>query len=331
METTVTQPRRSRRYRQPVGSPPVIHEGDIAVFELLARQRYLDTNQLYGMLAKAPNLMVFKWRLRKLYDFGYLDRPPQQRHDLHAPCIYELDTKGRECVRERGHSGTYSDLVTRGKHGAVREFAHAKMIHDVLASIEKGAKAAGVRFITWQEILSKVPEKTQNAANPYRFPRVKVYHPETKKPAEIALIPDALFGLEFTTSEGKKFMRFALEAEHRDCITRKKDFEKQNSFLKKALAYQALMRRGNDGTSLVQQHLGIPGIAVLGVAPTLERVEGMKNVIMQITEGKGSNRFFFNAIPVHGYPYKAPPPPMLDYFNAPWQCAGRDDFYINKL
>src|SRR3712207_3518785 len=113
---TLKTPRSSRRYRNPVGSPPVIHEGDIAVSELLDRHRYLDTNQLYGMHHKPGNLTVFKWRLRTLFDWGYLDRPAQQRHDLHAPCIYELDTKGRAVIRERGLTRNTSDLVSRGKH-----------------------------------------------------------------------------------------------------------------------------------------------------------------------------------------------------------------------
>ena len=47
-----------------------------------------------------------------------------------------------------------------------RHFAHALMICDILASIELGCK--DLRFITWEEILSRAP--CRDFENPFRIP-----------------------------------------------------------------------------------------------------------------------------------------------------------------
>jgi len=210
----------------------------------------------------------------------------------------------------------------------------------VKTSIETGAKAAGVRFISWEEILKNAPKKTLTSRNRYRFPEVRVEHTFSdsdenrrrrrngkKVSAKNAAIPDAIFGLEYPG--GSKPIYFAVEAELADVTVRVSDFEEQNSFLKKALTYRKLGAK-DDGMPLYTQHLGITNLYILVLAPTYGKMEHMKEVILEITEDKGSDRFLFAAVPVHGFPYKAPPPPLLDYFNAPYSRAGREDFYINK-
>src|SRR5260370_41903946 len=92
------------------------------------------------------------------------------------------------------------------------------MICDTLASIELGVRQThNVRFISWQHILAKAPERTRSARNPfaipvtisYAFPRTGTTHT-----SHAPLIPDGLFGLEYTQPDGKKLCRFfALEAE----------------------------------------------------------------------------------------------------------------------
>jgi hypothetical protein len=91
------------------------------------------------------------------------------------------------------------------------------MICDCLASIELGVRQqTSLRFISWQEILAKAPERTCSTDNPFAIP-VAISHTlpgsGTTHRAEIKAIPDGLFGLEYVRDGQKLYRFFALEAD----------------------------------------------------------------------------------------------------------------------
>ena len=218
--------RRSRRKLAPHGNPPVISARDVELFRLLTRYRYLDSRQLWQLLPlpsgathsrissnrsvrtsarrhRLPSLT----RLRKLADWGYIDRslngrlPPQMRFMGYE--IYEI---GDEAVLYLSRAGIEEEDITALSVGSTLQFSHALMICSTLASLEIGAMQAGVRFITWQEILAKAPEETRFAKHPWLFPEVSIEYkfPNGVERNKVRLRPDCPpFGFEYTVGRQK--------------------------------------------------------------------------------------------------------------------------------
>ena len=193
---------------------------DIELFKLLNRYRYLRSNFLYSFLGGNSETR-FKERLGHLYHDGrYINRPPQQwqfANCRHMPLIYELDDKGEQVLRQQGLSQSDSPLLQKGRTGACRQFAHELMICDCIASIELGVRQdTALRFISWQEIIAKAPEETRSLHNPFELP-VSISHAFSNakdvQRADIKIVPDALFGLEYTANGQKSYRFFVLEAD----------------------------------------------------------------------------------------------------------------------
>ena len=219
--------RRSRRKLAPHGNPPVISARDVELFRLLTRYRYLDSRQLWQLLPlsircypqphkqqperkdkRTSAQIAFTARLRKLADWGYIDRslngrlPPQMRFMGYE--IYEI---GDEAVLYLSRAGIHEEDITALSVGSTLQFSHALMICSTLASLEIGAMQAGVRFITWQEILGKAPEETRFAKHPWLFPEVSIEYkfPNGVERNKVRLRPDCPpFGFEYTVGRTEK-------------------------------------------------------------------------------------------------------------------------------
>lgn len=301
---------------------------DIEIFVLLARYRYLRSNFLFAFVGGRHETR-FKERLGALYHDGrYINRPAEQwqfAHARYSPAIYELDQRGADIMKQYGLAAGTS--LRRAPVGESRQFSHALMICDTLASIELGVRAQGTaRFIPPAEILRNAPDAARSAPQPFALP-VRIAHTFARAgkthTASFQLVPDAVFGVEYHHSDGSKRYRFfALEAERSNRVNATN--LAQTSYLKKALAYRHIA-----ASRMHETQLGLPNLMVLTVTPTRARIETMKALLMDITGGKGSGMFLFQDIPVLGEMFKAPPPfPQL--FTTPWTRAGHADFWINQ-
>jgi Replication-relaxation len=191
---------------------------DIELFKLLYRYHYLRSTFLYAFLGGSSETR-FKERLGHLYhDGGYINRPVQQwqfANCRYMPVIYELDTKGEHVLREQGLMDDRGPLLKKGRMGAYRQFSHQLMICDCMASIELGVRERpDLRFISWQEIMAKAPAR--ETANPFEMP-ASISHtlPRSQNThrADITIVPDGLFGLEYTHDATTSYRFFALEAD----------------------------------------------------------------------------------------------------------------------
>ena len=336
--------RRTRRDIRPIGNPPVIGPRDVALFLLLTRYRYLDSRQLWQLLPaevrakpqphrqrlhKKSKLtsaeIAFKLRLQKLTCWGYLTRslngrlPKSMRYLGHE--IYEL---GEEALLYLARHQIYEEDITGLSVGSMLLFPHALMICSTLASLEVGAnETPGVRFVTWKEILAKAPKETRFSKNPWLFPEVAITYdfPNGRHRESVRLKPDCPpFGFEYDTPDGK-FYRFAtLEAERSNKV--RANNLKDTSWLKKALGYQELQRRG-----LLSSHFDLPNFFVIVTAPTQGHIETMKALMMDLTGGSGSHMYLFSRIPVYARHYETLPP-MPELFTQPLQRAGRPDLCL---
>ena len=303
---------------------------DIELFKLLSRYRYLRSNFLYSFLGGNSETR-FKERLGHLYHDGrYINRPPQQwqfANCRHMPLIYELDDNGEQVLRQQGLIQSDSPLLTKGRAGACRQFAHEMMICDCIASIELGVREdRDLRFISWQEIIAKAPEQTCGLHNPFELP-VSISHAFSNakgvQRADIKIVPDALFGLEYGAHSQKSYRFFVLEGDRGQMPVARSNL-RQSSYLRKILAYRAIAAQ-----NIHKSHLGIPNFLVLNVITNERHMNSIMVLLNEVTAKKGSQMFLFKSISTLG-DFRVAPAPTSHILTTPWQRVGCDEFCINK-
>ena len=332
--------RRIRGRRTPSGKRLVLQQRDIEILKLLRRYRFLRSTFIWQLLPPEHQGKSFKRFQDRLTDLfhetdtrhgaAYLDWPQQQRQSYNArytASIYALSPAGEALLEDEGIApDNLTDLVCSGRMAVNREFPHAMMICDTLASIELGTLSEpSIRLVSWQEIMAKAPQRTRLADNPFAIP-VEISHTFSNATAraheKFRIVPDGLFGLEYSLPAGKKLYRFfALEAERRNRVNT--GSLKSSSFLKKVLAYRAIIDK-----AIHKTHLGIPNLLILTVAPTPARIETMKKTIFDLYGRAGSSNFLFQCISTHGYGDQIEPP-TSHMFREPWKRAGSNDFRLN--
>lgn len=322
--------RRSRMRRISSGKRIELTERDIELLKLLNRYHFLRSNFLFAFLGGSSETR-FKERLGHLYHDGrYINRPEQQwqfANCRYMPVVYELDDRGEQVLRERGLIHCDSPLLKKGRMGAYRQFAHQLMICDCMASIELGVRQnGGLRFISWQEIVAKAPESTRKLDNPFAIP-VSISHTFPRSGAvqrvDIKIVPDGLFGLEYTREGSKAYRFFVLEADRNTQPVIRSDLH-QTSYLRKILAYRQLSAQG-----IYKSHLGLPNLLVLTVTTNEAHMTHIMSLARELaTEGK-SKLFLFRTMSSLG-DFKKAPEPTAYLLTEPWQRVGYEAFRIDE-
>jgi hypothetical protein len=299
---------------------------DIDIFRLLQRYRYLSADEIHAFVG--GNKTRFVERLNALYREPncYLGRPGQQRNYFNAnyrSLIYELDHRGERVLQEYGHYDPLEAVawLSRGRENHIT-FAHSVMICQALASIELGVRAnAGLRFVPWREIHSRMPEATRKSKLSHCLPasishRMNgVAHQSFK-----ALMPDAVFGIE---KEGVGARYFALECD-RDHEPLYRSNLSQTSYLRKLLQYQHVVKNRTYKT-----HWGLPNLLVLNLTTNEFHKKKIIELVRELTEGNGATYLLFKSTPALGdiAPVAKPTGHLLA---DPWQRAGHDDFHLTQ-
>jgi hypothetical protein len=211
---TDTLNRRSRWSREGT-KPAQLTARDIEIFRLLQRYRYLSADYIHAFVGGNKKRLVERLNLLQRSPNYYLARPEQQRQYFNAnyrPLIYENDHHAERALQSHGFFDPAEAVawLSRGRESHTT-FAHSVMICEALASIELGMKdKPGLRFIPWQEIHKRMPEKTRASKLSHCLP-VTVSHRIAGKEHHTskALMPDAVFGIEIAGA-GARF--FALGA-----------------------------------------------------------------------------------------------------------------------
>jgi hypothetical protein len=303
---------------------------DIELFKLLYRYQYLRSDFLYALLGGESETR-FKERLGDLYHDGrFINRPEQQWQFANCRCmplVYELDVRGEQVLRDQGQLVHNSPLLKKGRMGACRQFAHQLMICDCLASIELGVRQhPSLRFISWQEILAKAPQRTCSTDTPFAIP-VTISHTlpgsGTTHRAEVKAIPDGLFGLEYVRDDQKLYRFFALEAD-RNTIPVKRANLALSSYLRKILAYRQIVMQDVHRT-----HLGMPNLLVLTVTTNEQHMWNIMALVKELATEAKSTLFLFKTMSSLGDFQKAsaPTPHIL---TEPWHRVGYEALSINE-
>ena len=305
-------------------------ERDIELFKLLNRYHFLRSNFLYAFLGGNSETR-FKERLGHLYHDGrYINRPEQQwqfANSRYMPVVHELDDRGEQVLRERGLIHSDSPLFKKGRMGAYRPFAHELRICDCMASVELGVRQdQSLRFISWQEIIAKSPESTRKLDNPFAIP-VSVSHtfPRTgvAQRADIKIVPDGLFGLEYTRDGSRAYRFFALEADRNTQPVTRSDL-RQTSYLRKILAYRQISAQ-----NIHKSHLGLPNLFVLTVTTNESHMTNIMSLVRELAHEGKSRMFLFKTMSSLGNFEKAPEP-TAHLLTDPWQRVGVEPFFIYR-
>jgi hypothetical protein len=271
---------------------------DLEIFKLLTRYRYLRSTYIHAFVGEASETR-FKERLGNLFHEGYLDRPAQQWEFADARCMPAVHENGRGAMNALRACGVGLDADERQIAGtAHRQFLHALMICEVLASIELSVRAdPRLRFIAWPEILARAPEAVRASRTPLRLP----------VPSGGYLVPDGAFGLEYRDGNAKTFRFFALEAD-RGTMPISRSKPGQTSYLGKLAAYGEIIRE-----HIHKAHWGVPNLLILTLTTSPARAA---EIIAKLGTD-GSPAFLFKA--VDAKTLMRPAPRLL---TEPWTRAG---------
>ncbi len=289
--------------RTRIGKRLMLTDRDIAIFRLLSQYRYLRSTYIHAFVGGASETR-FKERLGDLFHEGFLDRPSQQwefTDARHVPAVHELGERGRRILGEC--AGRDCEARTYLAAHAHRQFRHGLMICECLASIELAVRErAGLRFMPWGEIVAKAPAETRATAVPFKL----------ALPGG-AIIPDAIFGLEYQADGRKTYRFFALEAD-RGTMPVSRAGTGQTSHLAKL----ALYRQAIEGMHH-KRHWGVPNLLVLTLTTDVRRLADMLAKL-----GGEHPRFLFKAASQREL--TAPMPGLLDDI---WKRAGLPPFRID--
>ena len=253
----MSERRRSRMQRTRNGKRIVLTERDLKIFRALAAYRYLRSTYLHAFAGGASETR-FKERLGDLFHEGFIERPAKQWEYANARCVpavYEIGEGARRVLAEEECAGNNARTVLSAT--AHKQFAHSLMICECLASIELAIQTTpGLRFISWPEILVRVPETTRTSPMPFRLPL-----------APAPVVPDGIFGIEYTLDAKHVYRFFAVEADRGTMPVARGD-KRRTSLMGKLTAYQEVLARG-----VHRSHLGIPNLLILILTTSSARMD----------------------------------------------------------
>ena len=191
--------------------------------------------------------------------------------------------------------------------GYHRQFQHALMICEILASIELASRMVpGLRFVGWPEILARAPETTRVSPVPFRLPLS----------GDRCMTPDGMFGLEYEVTGSKTYRFVALDADRGTMPILRGD-KRQSSVMGKLVVYRRIIaeRRFKD-------FWGLPNLLVVTVLTSQARLD---ELVGRAKCSTPSHAFLFKAIEEREL--RTPMPGLLF---APWQRVGDAPLKIDE-
>lgn len=215
--STITVPQspttRRSRFKRAHAKPMRLTEDDLAIIRHIARHRFLRSTRLTRLMPHRSYKKLVE-RLGALYHNGYLDRPRAQL-DYYAtagsaPIVYALGNAGALVLAERdGMDLAQVDWTWKNRSVDRLYINHTLLTADVMVSaLNVPERRPDVRLIDANTILAAAPDSIRAASNPFKLTS-RVHH--AGKAVDLAVIPDAVLGLDFTAERKRKY--FFLEAD----------------------------------------------------------------------------------------------------------------------
>lgn len=265
--TKITQPqrdalgRRSRFKRCPTGKRLILTKRDLEILQWLHRYRFLRQTQLIALLGPKSHKRFIE-RLGDLFhETGYINRLACKHRTFDSfstPMLYEISNAGLAYLEAHDAIPDRAVTFSRRARGAYNpQFLHTMMVIDTLVSIELETRStADQRFVPVDAILRKAPATAQCAPNPLSIPVTlypKKQYPFIRQRIETHIIPDALYGIEYSIEGENRYRFWALECERTSPASR--STTTSSSTLLKRAAYQTMI-----DSRQYTRHWGIPNI-----------------------------------------------------------------------
>ena len=241
---------------------------------------------------------------------AYLTRPAQQFRTLDArynQLVYDLSPASVTALRKSGSA------IRPARSGP---WQHSLMVSCITASIELACNESDdINYIPQSKILAR-------AQASLRWP-TELCDPDTGATYRKDLIPDAVFGLEYLTQEGKRYRFYALEADRATEPLRSAEIHRK-SFLRHLLQYEDYIE--GDG---YQEHLKLTApMMVLNVTTSEQRIRRMLDLTLELFP-EGNSYQLFKVWDAFGAAF-GPPGPNLSLFTNSWRSVG-EDFILERI
>lgn len=244
---------------------------------------------------------------------AYLVRPPQQFRTLDSrynQLVYDLAPAGERALARHRQS-------LPGRSAPSGPWLHAFMSSCITASIDLATLGrSDIAYIPQSRILARANAEL-------RYP-VTIIDPDTKREMTKNLMPDAIFGLEYHTDQGRRFRFFAVEADRATEPTTSSNWNRK-SFLRNLLQYDAYVTDG-----AYRRHLGLTApLLVLTISSDAMRTARMAEFAAK-RYPDGNSFLLFQTWPDFGMVFRPPQPnPML--LDGEWARGGLPSFKIGIL
>lgn len=279
---------RRSRFKRAAPEPLRLTDDDMAIIRHIARHRFLRSTHLLQLMPERSAKKLIE-RLGALYHNGYIDRPRAQL-DYYAtagsaPMVHAVGNRGAQALADRnGVARGQIDWTWKNRSVGRVFIEHTLLTADAMVATECAvASHADVRLMDAAEILTNAPETTRRAANPFRLATRAQHEGQL---VDLAVIPDAVFGLDFSVERKRKY--FFLEADRATMPVVRRDLD-QTSFVRKLVTYLA----GGGQPNAFGAHFGVGNFRVLTVTTSCERMATMIDALKQLTRGAGSHQFLF--------------------------------------
>lgn len=306
--------RRPRDRRSPAGMTISVTDRDLTWFEKLHRHGPLASTYLleyskhtHRSEGRAKDRLTQLFHEKGRRGAPFLDRPWQQfatYDSRYNDLVYDNAEGALRALGDAGLLRTNTPVV--GGH-----WVHRYMTAAITSSIELSALCTdNVRYIFQDEILNR-------AGTSLRFP-------VTADGATCDLIPDALFGLEYT-SEGRKLYRFFLVEADRCTEPVRVSHRRRKSYERTVRQYAEFVGKG--------MYKGVlklsAGIVVLNVTTSDSRKDVLISLTRELSVSRQNGYMLFATVPTFGRAFK-PAQVLHQLFSTPWQRAESGSFFISR-
>lgn len=310
--------RRCRTMPTPTGKRITPQPRDLLWFEKLAEHGPLPSSFLLAFAKDThASKKRAKERLTDLFNEDrtphkgcYLSRPAQQFHTLDArynQLVYDLSPASVAAIRKTGRA------IRPARSGP---WQHSLMVSCITASIELACNERDdISYIPQSKILARAEASLRWTT--------EICDPDSGASYEKDLLPDAVFGLEYLTSEGKRYRFYALEADRATEPLRSAEIHRK-SFLRHLLQYEDYI----EGSGY-QEHLNLTApMMVLNVTTCKERAHQMLYLTAELFPD-GNSYQLFQVWDAFGTVF-APPWPNLILFSGNWLNLGHGEHNIAR-
>lgn len=202
--------------------------------------------------------------------------------------VYALGNEGANLLANRFQL-RLPDIYWTEKNRRVKEkfVEHTLGIADFMVGIELTCRRAGnIRLISKDDILTGAPEATQRKKHPFRWATRVNWHDQWH---DIAIVPDALFGLHYIDRpEGKNKAYFMVEIDRGTMPITRRDIS-QTSFARKLHSYADTYER-----KLHTEQFGIKNFRVLTLTTSTERIGTMRTAFKnEVAQSAPAGMFLF--------------------------------------